>query len=58
MSLNSKRTMASLTAGALVVAAYLIFAMGATAPHGDNLKAWAAAMLVFIGVGIAAMIMV
>jgi hypothetical protein len=58
MSLNSKRAIASLAAGVAAIVAYLIFATGASAPDADNLKSWATSMLVFIGIGVVALIVV
>ena len=42
-----------MAAGVVSLAAYLIYALGKSAPEAGNLKAWAAAMLVFIGISIA-----
>ena len=56
MSYNSKKTIAGMVMGVLVVAAYIIYALSDSSPAPDDLKSWAAAMLVFIGIGIAAAI--
>lgn len=61
MSYQEKRTIVSMLSGALFLAVYCIYALsqyhsGAVAP-GD-LKFWAATMLVFIGIGIAAVIVI
>lgn len=56
MSYQTKRTATSMVSGALVLAAYCIYAFGryssGTIAEG-NLKFWAGTMLVFIGIGIA-----
>jgi len=61
MSYQEKRTVVSIATGVLVLAAYCIYASGqyqsgAIAP-GD-LKFWASTILVFIGIGIAASIVI
>ncbi|MBA4376817.1 MAG: hypothetical protein C0401_11695 [Anaerolinea sp.] len=61
MSYKEKRTITSIVTGALVLAAYCIYAFGqyqsgAVAP-GD-LKFWAGTMLIFIGIGVAAAIVI
>jgi hypothetical protein len=61
MSYQEKRTITSIVTGAMVLAAYCIYAFGkyqsgAGAP-GD-LKFWASTMLIFIGIGIAAGIVI
>ena len=61
MSYQEKRTVTSIVTGILVLAAYCIYAFGrfhtgAIAP--DNLKFWASTMLIFIGIGIAASIVI
>jgi len=53
MSYNSKKNIASMIAGVLLIAAYIIYASGGSAPAPDDLKAWAIVMLIFIGIGIA-----
>ena len=58
MSYTSKRNTASIVAGVALIAAYIVYAMGARAPATDDVKAWAAAILVFIGIGIVAQIAV
>ena len=56
MSYNSKKMIISIAAGVLLMIAYVIYAFGGTAPASEDLKAWAAAMLIFIGIGVAAII--
>lgn len=61
MSYQEKRTTVSIVTGALILAAYCIFAFGqaqsgAVAP-GD-LKFWAGTILTFIGIGIVAIIII
>jgi len=58
MSFNSKKTIASMAAGVLMMIAYIIYALGAHAPAPDDLKSWAVAMLVFIGISVAVVIVV
>jgi hypothetical protein len=58
MSYNSKRTIVSMVAGGVLVAAYAVYALGGRAPAAGDLKAWAGAMLIFIGIGVAAVIVI
>ncbi|MCL1809638.1 MAG: hypothetical protein FWG42_07745 [Clostridiales bacterium] len=58
MSYSSKKTIASIVAGVFVVAAYITYALSKHSPAPDNLKLWATAMLVFIGMSVAAVIAV
>jgi hypothetical protein len=53
MSYSSKKTIVSMVSGLLLIAAYLIFALGSSSPAPDDLKSWAVAMLIFIGIGVA-----
>ena len=61
MSYQEKRTIVSIVTGALVLAAYCIYAFGqyqsGTVVPGD-LKFWARTILIFIGIGIAASIVI
>jgi hypothetical protein len=61
MSYQEKRTITSLITGALVLAAYCLYAfnnypMDTSGP--DDLQFWASLMLIFIGIGIAAAIVI
>jgi hypothetical protein len=58
MSYNSKRTIVSMVAGGVLSAAYIVYALSSHAPAPENLKAWATAMLIFIGIGVAAVIVI
>lgn len=61
MSYQVKRTIVSITMGALILAAYCLWALGKVrlgAAVLDDLKFWASAMLVFIGIGIGATIVI
>jgi hypothetical protein len=58
MSYNSKRTIVSMAAGGVLIAAYIIYALGSHAPAPEDLRAWATAMLIFIGIGIAVNIVI
>ena len=57
MSYQEKRSIVSILTGALILAAYCLYAYGkyqAGRIAPDDLKAWAGVMLVFIGIGVAA----
>ena len=58
MSYSSKKTISSMAAGIILIIGYIIYARGGTAPAHDDLKAWAVVILVFIGIGVAATIVV
>jgi hypothetical protein len=61
MSYQEKRTITSIFTGALVLAAYCFYAFGkagAGAVAPGDLKFWATTILVFIGIGIVAMIII
>jgi len=61
MSYQEKRTVVSIISGVLVLAAYTMYtfgrySVGALAP--TDLKFWASTMLIFIGIGIIASIII
>ena len=58
MSYNSKKNIASMLAGVLLMGAYIVYALGQSSPGAEDLAAWAVAMLVFIGIGVAAAIVI
>ena len=58
MSYTSKRNIASIVAGVALIASYFVYATGSSAPAPDDIKAWAVAILVFVGVGIVVQIVV
>ena len=58
MSFNSKKAIASMAAGALMIIAYIIYALGSHSPAPEDLKSWAVAMLVFIGISVAVVIVI
>lgn len=61
MSYQEKRTLVMMLTGALVLAAYCIYAFGqvnAGAVMPGDLRFWARTMLIFIGIGIAATIVI
>lgn len=61
MSYQEKRTIVSTITGALILAAYCIYAFGnySTAAAGpDELRTWAITILAFIGIGILASIII
>ncbi len=61
MSYQEKRTLVSLVSGILLLAAYCIYAFGrvrAGLAAADDLKFWAATILVFVGIGVVAMVII
>jgi hypothetical protein len=61
MSYQEKRTGTSIFSGAIILAAYCMYAFGkfsAGAVAPGDLKFWASTMLIFIGIGIAATIII
>lgn len=61
MSYQEKKTIVTLVTGLLILAAYCVYAFnkihsGAVAP--DDLKFWATTMLIFIGIGVVALIVI
>jgi hypothetical protein len=58
MSYNSKKTIVSMAAGVVIFAAYIIYALGSSSPAIENVKDWAKVMLLFIGIGIGALIVI
>jgi len=57
MALKSKRYIVSMAAGVLAIIAYLVYALGGAAPKADDLAGWAIAMLIFIGIAVAAQVL-
>jgi hypothetical protein len=51
MSYSSKRNIVSVVTGTALIVAYVIYAMGASAPATEDIRAWAVAVLIFIGIG-------
>jgi len=58
MSFNSKKAIASMLAGVLMMIAYIIYALGQSSPAPGDLQSWAVAMLIFIGISVAVIIVV
>ena len=58
MSYKSKRVITNLGAGILLLIAYLVYASGNRAPASEDVKGWATLILVFIAIGIAALIVI
>jgi hypothetical protein len=61
MSYQVKKTIVSVVTGALILAAYCIYAFGFAMPGlaaPDNLSSWATTILIFIGIGIGASIVI
>ena len=57
MSYQEKKTIVSLVTGVLILAAYCIYAFNKMTAL-DNLKFWASTMLIFIGIGVVALIVI
>jgi hypothetical protein len=57
MSYQEKRTLTSITSGAILLAAYCLYAFNPAHTPAD-LKHWAITMLIFIGIGIAVTIVI
>ena len=58
MSYNSKRTIVSMAAGAILIAVYIIYVCMGKAPAPEDVRAWAKLWLVFIGIAIAVQIVI
>ncbi len=61
MSYQEKRTIVSISTGALVLAAYIFYTLGkyqSGAIEAGDLKFWASTILIFIGIGVAASIII
>lgn len=58
MTYKTKRTLTSIVAGILLTIAYGAYALSHHAPATDNLQAWATLMLIFIGMGVGALVMI
>lgn len=58
MSHSSKRMIAGIAAEILLIIAYLVYVFSGRAPAPDDIKSWAAAILIFIGAGVAVMIVI
>ena len=58
MSYTSKRTLISVGAGILLLAVYIAYALGDASPAPEDLRSWASAMLIYIGICIAAGVVV
>ena len=58
MSVISKRTVLSMGVGIAALIVYVIYALGEASPAADDLKSWALALLVYIGVCIVAVIII
>ena len=56
MSFKSKRTISSMIVGIILAVAYVIYALSKNAPSSDDMSKWAQTMLIFIGISIAASI--
>ena len=52
MTFKSKRTITSMVAGAVLIIAYIIYALSSRAPIQEDVAMWALTILVFIGVAI------
>jgi len=58
MSYKSKRNLISMVVGVLLIIAYTIYAFGKASPAPDDLKTWAVALLIFIGISVVVTIVI
>jgi hypothetical protein len=58
MTFNSKKNIIGMAAGIIAVTAYIIYICVGNAPATEDIKAWAKLLLVFIGIGVAAQIVI
>ena len=58
MAYTTKRNIVSIIAGVGLIAAYIIYVVSHNSPAVQDVKAWATAILVFIGIGIGVQIIV
>jgi len=58
MSYNSKKNIVSMAAGILSIVAYAVYNRLGSSPAPDDIKSWTILLLVFIGVGVAAQIII
>jgi hypothetical protein len=58
MILKSKRILIGIAAATIVLAGYIFYALGNSAPPADDMKGWALAILIFIGISVVAQIVV
>jgi len=58
MSYNSKKTIIGMAAGIVTVVAYILYVCMGNAPVPEDIAAWAKLMLVFIGIGVAAQVVI
>ena len=58
MSYKSKRTIASLGAGILLLIAYLVYASGSHAPAQEDIRGWATLILAFIAISVGVLIVI
>ena len=53
MSYNSKRIIVNMVAAVILFIGYIVYALGSSAPSSEDIRAWAVAILVFIGISVA-----
>ena len=58
MTFKSKRMIVNMVAGVAAGAAYIVYALGKNAPAPGDVSAWAGAMLAFVGISIAAIMVI
>jgi uncharacterized membrane protein len=58
MTYNSKKNIISMAAGTIWILAYIIYVFAGKSPAADDIQAWAKLMLIFIGIGAAAQIVI
>ncbi len=58
MTYKSKRTLTSIIVSAALYIGYIVYAMGKYQTDPENIKSWAIALLIFIGISIVAQIVI
>ena len=58
MTYNSKKNIVSMAAGIISVAAYVLYVTTGKPPAPEDIQAWAKLMLIFIGISVAAQIVI
>jgi hypothetical protein len=58
MCYNSKKNIISIAAGIISVAAYVVFVCTGNPPAPEDIQAWAKLLLIFIGISVAAQIVI
>ena len=58
MNYNSKKNIVSMAAGIIWIAAYILYINSGNSPAPEDIRAWVKLMLVFIGIGVVAQIVI